>query len=925
MLNLNLQLQPTNQPCSTPTAWFLPGHRTQRWLNEISSWKVEHSQIKLIVIPRSRSDRNPIGLLAFGDSIDAEAGIERSAFAIPYRLLANRLYLPMEAQLNPLLTAAELSERLLTDNYYVWHPICGLVVASNSEILRVSDLLNTPASQREQNWDFAHPGITFIDRLHSLEGPKLGSVDEIMDESRGDIGDQAKDPDHWKKLLAESDQVSDAPQSVNKLTYGFAKAIRWIASNAPANASQRTWLNDLGDWASSKIEAASRHLHEQRHKELFRLQRLLANDPDKGLKYALPLAGDMSHRGTGASSGYLNQRNVDFRLGGLGGGGAADHWDVPYEIRQKLLEQYRQLAQREIRLGRHRRAAYIFAELLGDLNAAAKALESGKHFREAAVIYREKLNRSSEAARCLEEGGLWQEAIEQYRELAQFEKVGDLYRRLNLDEEAEGAYQEAIKELATKNDYLNTARIEEIKLEDPQRALLTLEKAWPDTSQAVSCLEQSFRIFACLGDHERAQVWLRRVDEEASGLKSMPQSVQLISGLATTYPDRATQNVAIATTQRIVSNAIENGSLSASDGLLNCVTKLFPDDKLLTRDCRRYSIERSQQRLVRKPVPRLEHVVDIKRLRSISLADGASWTKLVHVGKAVVACGHKGDEFWAVRISWACEGLDDSIFLNRVVYKLPATWNAPKVIVKFVDDSIGLALHPIADNSFPVKTFEPYDSVPTQLAVGNVTSLSDDVLGTALWGHDRFANVRLVNGEYVLDIVTSSGDSLDSHRIDSMPGDDVVTLPIPVVCDGTHLYLSIGQHLRIYGRGGWIETLDLEEVVSRVTASARSTAPRIAIAFERGVQILWGGVTPELTQKFCTGLERPRILFTRTGHLVVASQDKCEVYKTSQRKITFVASFSIESCEDVVATNDSQQFAILSSDGKVTVYQIPLR
>ena len=146
-----------------------------------------------------------------------------------------------------------------------------------------------------------------------------------------------------------------------------------------------------------------------------------------------------------------------------------------------------------------------------------------------------------------------------------------------------------------------------------------------------------------------------------------------------------------------------------------------------------------------------------------------------------------------------------------------------------------------------------------------------------------------------------------------------------MACSGEHLYLGIGKHLRMYGRGGWIETFDLEETVLKLTASARATAPRIALAFENGVQILWGGTTPELTQKFCAELESPKVLFTRTGHLVIASQNTCRVYKTKQREISFVASLAIESCIDVVATNDSQQFAILDNEGKITFYRIPLR
>ena len=96
-----------------------------------------------------------------------------------------------------------------------------------------------------------------------------------------------------------------------------------------------------------------------------------------------------------------------------------------------------ELAGREMRLGRYRRAAYIYAHLLGDFTNAAAALVAGKHWREAAVLYRDKLKRPEMAAKCLEQGGLWAEAIEFYEQLGDFEKVGDLYAQLEQPEEAE--------------------------------------------------------------------------------------------------------------------------------------------------------------------------------------------------------------------------------------------------------------------------------------------------------------------------------------------------------------------------------------------------------------------------------------------------------------------------------------------------------
>ena len=86
-------------------------------------------------------------------------------------------------------------------------------------------------------------------------------------------------------------------------------------------------------------------------------------------------------------------------------------WAVPPEIQSSLAAKYRAQAQREAALGNHRRAACIFAELLGEFSAAADMLKRGRFFVEAAVIYRERLRNDVAEAECLAEGGFFDEAI----------------------------------------------------------------------------------------------------------------------------------------------------------------------------------------------------------------------------------------------------------------------------------------------------------------------------------------------------------------------------------------------------------------------------------------------------------------------------------------------------------------------------------
>ena len=150
-----------------------------------------------------------------------------------------------------------------------------------------------------------------------------------------------------------------------------------------------------------------------------------------------------THRGLAPPVGRLTSRRVDFQLGALGGGRALDPWDVPYDLQQKLLAKYRELANREKRLKRYRRAAYIYAELIGDVETAAAVLEEGKHFREAAEIYRKHLHKPLLAARTYESGGLFREAVEIYEELELWEEAGDVYGKMEQSSKAPGRVRES--------------------------------------------------------------------------------------------------------------------------------------------------------------------------------------------------------------------------------------------------------------------------------------------------------------------------------------------------------------------------------------------------------------------------------------------------------------------------------------------------
>ena len=189
----------------------------------------------------------------------------------------------------------------------------------------------------------------------------------------------------------------------------------------------------------------------------------------------------------------LAPRDTDFSVRRLRRGGPADSWQLPGNLHSRLQARYHQLASRELALGRHRRAAYIYAELLGNLALAASALKSGGHWREAAVLYREQLHRPDEAASCLEQGNLWTEAIAIYEELGHFEKAGDLYTRLDQLDSAHAVYRKAVNQHLARKDRIAAALVLSARLANDDGAIDCLEAGWPSSMQAAECLEELFQ------------------------------------------------------------------------------------------------------------------------------------------------------------------------------------------------------------------------------------------------------------------------------------------------------------------------------------------------------------------------------------------------------------------------------------------------
>jgi len=919
MLTLELTIRSQARPTLPMHAQFVVGESPRVWIDEIVSWGANDHELRLVVIPRSRADLKPIGVLVFNR--DGTPLLIDHAFlstkTISYGLIGSQVYLPCDAAIEPAISVGELSQQLIPERTYAWHPTAGLVGVAPDDLLSVSHLFSTP-KQTSVAWNEAHCGTAWAKQLVSvaLAPDASPTVNDALQSGMDNIGSQASDIQSLDPILDPDGRTGEPGNSPidkarNSMARGFAKLVRGLTNMVPGDATDPTWINKLEDWAGGKLQKLNEQMEQQRFKELFRLQKLLEQNPDEGLQYALPLNSTGANRGTAAPSSHLSQNRTDFSLSGLRSGGPADYWDIPDDLRTRLNRQYRELAEREINLGRYRRAAYIYGKLLGDLSAAARTLEAGKHYREAAIIYRKKLNRNADAARCLEKAGLWSEVIALREELQQFEMAGDVYLQLGLEDQAILAFKQAVSQKLAQQNFTGAARIEEDKLNDLEAALEVLEQGWPASNQSNLCIQEIFRLLGSNGRHDESNAWIARIENEISGATSKAKLLQTLTGFANNYPNQTTRELAHESTFRIVSAELVDDPFVARS-FLNSIADLHPEDKLLVRDCSRFR-PTSVSSQTTAGSSNDDSVADL--ITSFQLPKQLNWVDGIALGDGYLVIGQKNQHVTMLKLSGNFKEIGEQT--TRLSNPAKATFALAKTI-----DNQRVVVHCPLDERFGNKEFFATDDSPQKTFISK-RGVDSGTLGIAAGPNEQWIVTRISSdGQLLVEILNASGGLVSSKPLEIEMLELVI--PVPIYNDGSNTYLGIGHKLVTMSAAGDFATTEFDDPIKSIQGSVRGMLPRIALSFERSVQIIWSDSEIDWPQSISSDYPEPQILFTRTGHLVVAAGDRCEIYKTSNHKVKLVKRIDIEPCRRLIRHQYSSHFATLTKSGKICVYRIPM-
>ena len=488
-------------------------------------------------------------------------------------------------------------------------------------------------------------------------------------------------------------------------------------------------------------------------------------------------------------------------------------------------------------MGRYRRAAYIHAELLNDLNAAANTLVAGKHYREAAVLFRDRLNRPRDAANCLEQGGLLHEAIEIYEELQQFVKVAELYAQLEQHDDARQAYRRAVEDRLRHRDLTTAARLLEEKLDDADAALNVLESGWPASGQARECLDESFRLMARYGRHERAAERIVELRDDPPGAAKLRHLAEGLSEAADSYPDDGVCDAAADATRVVTSRALIDRH-DDERALLRAVERLAPRDRLLTRDCRRHlRIHRNQRKVSTATTPRSTSRIPVEFVRTVPIPGQANWVCARSTSRGFYIAGYGSRELLLVRGSWA-EPQNE-----LTVAKWSSRLLAGSPLLMSIDENSANSVRLFVPGgpAIPQRFLRPTRHFPPDRFAETPGWVSDDTVGMDTCGNVSWV-LEFPSG--ALKCIDRQGVVLSSQEL-SIPTyqEAAAILQRPLTPALIHareeaVYVALANRLHCQSRTD-THSHSFDDEIQSIVGTAPHTRPRLVILFEQGGMVMW--------------------------------------------------------------------------------------
>jgi tetratricopeptide (TPR) repeat protein len=819
--------------------------------------------------------------------------------------------------LEPPVTEAE-SRQLCSSEITFFHPAFGVSGYAPEDALRIWDLLERP-DERVEQWNGARAGEPAMLTLQVITLAAPPSRDDLYGDAPKEIGSQP-----LTKLPPSPTEPKTNPWAISrrKLKELFARGVAGLTRRAPGTkGTRRTWVNKLEEWAGRQLRAAQEQVEHLRNKELHRLLHLLENDPDAGLRHAISM-NQFAHRGTTPPGAQLRERPLEFDPNQMGGK-AADFWSIEPDLEARLRRTYREMAGRELRQGRYRRAAYIFGELLGDLVSAANALEQGGFYREAALLYEDHLRNPRQAAQCLAKGGLLVEALERYEKLELWLEVAELHERLGQCEAASAALRKVIDQRLAAGDIVAAAKLVEERLGRTDEAIALLLNAWPNSAQATLCLEAAFELLGRHGRHQVVLEHLARLRREPVPSRLVMLLIAMLTGCSRQYPDERVRHLAADRARVLISQQLAQPALPLEHGreALRHLIRLAPEDRLLGRDANGHMALRTavQVRRAQASVPNPGQAP--VALRRFLLPRKARWLQVRSAGPWFFALGCTTEELILVRGTW--EGQYQTMsWTNGVDWKLlmrlGTILEVANATFVAVATNVGGALIP--------QKFAPAGGILSYGCEAGTPHWLSGLSRPFVFGQGQAWSIHVAGGEAILSCHNSKGNLLNTLEITEELLHEAERSGEARIClssFGDGVAVALGNRLVICRGHRVVMQLGLPSEARALYPTLAHTRAGVVIVMEHGALVQWAGNRDWL--ELDRDLLEPRAGFVPGGPLVLVSGNRGLALDVDARGVQSMARFE-PACRAPIAvaeTASPAQFALFDEFGEVVVYHVP--
>ncbi|KAA2245563.1 hypothetical protein F0L74_06300 [Chitinophaga agrisoli] len=918
-------------------AAFIQGATPGIWLREINDWGIAVEQLTCFIVPQQFDKVAAAGLLVIFPQGKAPAA---NSLRYPYGVVAGKLFLPVHADLTPVLTLPELQELLVWD-YQLYHPSIGFVGFETADRLSLADLLAWPAPL-DNDWTFAHTGLPAPAPLEEVSVQRLNaaSVFESLQESVGHrpltdiIPEREKEQDRSIPskllgmllrplfLLAQNLYRSKPPvtssstpyrQEERPITGKPRKRWQW-----PWQWQWRRprWVQRIESWVEMRME----ELMAKRDSELQRLMKLFDTDPDEALQYAIPLGDPYMGRGEAPPSAQLDKRPTNFDLSRLGGGQPIDNWNVG-NYYSDLRQKYQQAAEKELAAGNYKKAAYIYAHLLGNYQAAAQALEQGRYYREAAALYKEHIKNLPAAAACLEKGGLYLEAIELYDSLLQHEQAGDLYMRMEQREQAAIRYERCIEYALNHQNLLDAARIMEQKLQQPERAKQNLMQGWQDNRQAVSCLTRYFEMTAADKEAGPLEDHVRQVFDQETPASRHIDFLSVLMAVHKQYSQPELTTTAADITYEVIGKQLSEDDISN----IALLQHFIPEDRLLPVDLQRFTANR-------KPLPKPRPAVT-----SFQLARDTRWVGAVSYGAQLLILGVKDTGMYLVRANeegkleyhlWSMPveklagftflsnpSFSDNVYLQANIYSDKKGWK----------DGTTVGLQD--------KLLTQTPAFPKKIPIKCPTWLPKNLLGFGLSPDGHIFTVHVEDNHHLTLRCYSVTTGLRYVNDCRIAGDSMRFITAPaaaqeMICRDNYFYLYYGEYVLRVTFLGEMQATRLKGSVIMLADSTIDTATTIVAATEAGCVLLVPTQYNMNVQQhyFAAGQGIKAVCYVPGGLVVVAGPKHAAVYSMKdihgKKDEPFMVINTDSAIVAVRTISKRHHCAIIEENGRVSIHYL---